>query len=583
MTSDHVEKALDAQRVFEGNRSIFFPNNGGREAFQMYYLAVLKALTGMPVGMELLQIGSGLEGMLMIVLAWWLGRAIIGDEDRQLGNLTGIIMAAMIAISFWHVLLSRLGLRIVTTPLVVTVVLVYLGRGLRYNRRRDYLIAGLALGAGMYFYQAIRILPLVVIVGFVIALILRARSPREVGRYTLNLVALVIVALAVFVPLGRYSLQYPKEFWERAAGRLFGEEGMTDPSKVLVSIQKDLPELLGNLGRSAMMYNVQGDTSWFNGAPDGTPELDYFSGALFVLGLGLIGYRIAKRRDPVDWLLPIGIVVMLLPSALAIAFPLEVPSLTRASGSLPMVYLIAALPLAVMLRMVSQRIHLNWLRYAIYAAVIVCLVLAASANAYSYFVTAMTRYRDSTLPHRQAGRILKGFVESTGAPGNAFVPAFPNWWDFRALAIESGDPHWANIIWRDPNTLTNLYRLIRDNIGTPYEIRTDRQILVFMDPTDKEMASLVKLVFPNGLTMKYAAYKPDRDFLVYIATQVACRRRARPTKRRPHRRLLSRRFRLRHRLSERTGSVLVRRSEEWEPWSCNKDVEAGRPTRSPLL
>ena len=29
MTSDHVEKALDAQKVYEGDREIFFPNNGG--------------------------------------------------------------------------------------------------------------------------------------------------------------------------------------------------------------------------------------------------------------------------------------------------------------------------------------------------------------------------------------------------------------------------------------------------------------------------------------------------------------------------------------------------------------------------
>src|SRR5260221_994683 len=178
MTSDHVEKLLDAIKVYQGARPIFFPNNGGRESFQMYYLAALKSATGVPFSFDLLKVGSGIEGMLMILVAFWLGRAVIGEEDRDLGNLTGVIMAALIATSYWHTLLSRLGLRIVTTPLVVTVVLIFLVRALRYNRRMDYLIAGFALGAGMYFYQAIRMLPFVVVAGGGFAVFIRGRARR---------------------------------------------------------------------------------------------------------------------------------------------------------------------------------------------------------------------------------------------------------------------------------------------------------------------------------------------------------------------------------------------------------------------
>src|SRR5262249_56798509 len=111
----------------------FFRNNGGRESFQMYYLEALKSITGLPFNFELLKIGSGLEGMLMILLAWWMGHAVIGDEDKQLGNLTGIIMAALVATSYWHTLLSRLGLRIVTTTLVGAVVFIFVAPGLRYH------------------------------------------------------------------------------------------------------------------------------------------------------------------------------------------------------------------------------------------------------------------------------------------------------------------------------------------------------------------------------------------------------------------------------------------------------------------
>jgi hypothetical protein len=262
--------------------------------------------------------------------------------------------------------------------------------------------------------------------------------------------------------------------------------------------------------------------SWFNGAPDGTPELDFFAGALFALGLGLVAVRMIRRRDPADWLLPISIVIMLLPAALSLAYTIEVPSLTRASGSLPMVYLVAALPLALMVRTAQERLPAKWPRYAVYASVVVFMILAAATNAYSYFVVAMGDYRDSTLPHRQAGHILKGFADSTGAPGNAFLPAYPNWWDYRALGIEAGDPHWGNIIWRDPDTYGNFLDLVRNNIDTRYELRPDRQLLFFVNPDDQQFIDLLTKTFPQGTTTKVAAYKPARDFLLYIAPPVGC-------------------------------------------------------------
>jgi hypothetical protein len=511
MTSDHVEKALDALRVYDGERPVFFPNNGGREAFQMYYLAVLKSLTGMPISLELLQVGSGLEGMLMILLAWWMGRAIIGDEDRKLGNLTGLIMAAMVAISFWHILLSRLGLRIVSTTLVTTVVIVYLVRALRYNRRSDYLITGLALGAGMYFYQAIRMLPLVVIAGFVIALLLRVRTRRDLGRYVVNLVALIVVALAVFVPLGRYMTQYPFLFWERTTGRVFGDEGIEDPAKAIEAFRLNLPELTSNLGKSLLMFNARGGPQWFDGAPDGTPELDYFAGALFAAGLGLLGARIIRRRDPADWLLPVGIVIMVLPSALA------------------MVYLVAALPLAVMLRMAQERLPGRWPRRTVYGLVVLLMTFAALANANSYFDVSMAYYREAALPHQQAGYILRGFGESTGASGNVFIPAYTNWFDYRAIAIESGDPYWANIIWRDPDPRQNFAILLAENIGTRYEVKPDRELLFFVNPnltsdTDPDRAFLDFLTqtFPEGKSIQVKAFKPERDFVLYLVPPVGC-------------------------------------------------------------
>ncbi len=531
MTSDHVEKLLDAAKVDEGQRPIFFPNNGGRESFQMYYLAVLKELSGAPFTFDMLKIGTAIEGMLMILLAYWMGRAIFGDENRELGNMTGLIMAALIAISFWHTLLSRLGLRIVTTPLVATVVFVFLVRAMRDNRRIDYLIAGFALGASMYFYQAARMLPLMVIAGVIIAIAMRSRSWATTRSYLLNFAVLVIVSLAVFLPLGRYMVENPAEFWQRTAGRLFGDaatvnaDGTTQnitASERLTAFEKNIPEFTDDFVKSALLFNWKGDRSWFNGAPSGAPALDFFTGALFIIGLAVVIVRIRRRRDPADVLLPISILIMILPSALAIAFPIEVPSFTRGSGSLPMAYLVAALGLAALIQMARKRLPAGWPRRTAWIAVVILLLFAAVSNSNSYFVDAMSDYLASALPHKQAGQILAGFSNSTGAPGNAFMIAYKYWMDNRAIGIEGGEIHWPDTIVDSSNLPQAMYDQMRANENTHYAFHPDKQMLFFVNNDDTVAVTKLKEMFPDGIFMPVQAFEPTRNFQFFVAPPPGC-------------------------------------------------------------
>jgi hypothetical protein len=535
MTSDHVEKALDAQKVLDGNRSVFFPNNGGREVFQMYFIALLHQVTSIPISFELLKLASGLEGLLTILLAYWLGRAVYGDENRQLGNLVGLLMAALVAVSYWHIMLSRLGLRIVLTPLLMALLLVFLARAMRYNRRGDWIISGLLLGAGLYFYQAVRIVPFLVIIAFLLAIALRARSGRALRAYAFNFTALVVVAFAVFVPLARYLYDYPEFFLERTTGRLFGEDIIEIRNSAgevigtraalvedrIAAFQQNLSVLGETLRRSLLMFNHRGDTAWITGDPDGSPQLDPYTGAFFVIGLGMVFGRMVRRRDPAEWLLPFGVLILILPSALAIAFIIEVPSATRASGALTVVYLIAAFGMAATVIGVAQGMPRLWLRRAVYVIAALIVLISAAINHERYFVDAMRDYRNSTFPYRQAGTILRGFAESTGAYGNVFMVAFPYWWDHRALAIEAGVPKWNNGVLRE-DAVERILNFLRGNIGTLFEMHPDRQMLFFFNPRDENLVDELSQVFPNGVVIRIAAYNSERDFNLYITPPLGC-------------------------------------------------------------
>ncbi len=526
MTSDHVEKLLDAQRVLDGTHQIFFPNNGGREGFQMYLVAIFSRLTGLGMQFATLKWVSVLEGLLTIPILWWMGRELIGEDQPELGNAVGLILAALVAVSYWHVALSRLALRIVLTPLIMALVMVYLARGMRHNRRADFLKAGVALGVGVYCYQAVRIIPLVIVLGVALVFLFRAKHWADRRRYLTNLAALALVAAVIFVPLGRFMIESPNLFWMRTQGRILGDDVITeaDPETGqlvereatlqdrLDALNKNLPVLGRNIRNALLMFNWKGDVAWINGAPN-QPAMDVVTGSLLILGLAAWLVRMFRRRDVVDWLILPGIFIMLLPSALSIAFPVENPSATRTSGSLPLVYLIAAYGLGTLLAQLERAFRGRRARAVSVAVAVAMVWVAFGYNSSLYFGEYVARYRIAAQPYTVAGRILRGFAESDGAYGNAFMVAYPYWFDHRAVGIEGGRIDW-------PNGLLSIHDLpqhIRDHLSTAYAFDPDREVLFFYNRADEETPQVLRDWFPNGSSILQRTDLDVKDFYTFTA------------------------------------------------------------------
>lgn len=544
MTSDHVEKLLDSQRVLDGNPQVFFPNNGGREPFQMYTMALFSRLPGLAMDFHTLKLLSALEGIITLPILWWMGREVMGRDNPRLGNAVGLALAALVAVSYWHVALSRLGLRIVLTPLVTALLIIFLGRALRDNRRGDFILAGLVLGFGLYTYQAVRMLPVVVLLGVALAVIFKARTWVERGRYITHLGVLVTIAVVAFVPMLYFSIQSPNYFWMRTAGRLLGDDVIqtTDEQGRLIernatfeerveAFQRNLPVLLDNIRNALLMYNWKGDVLWFNAAPN-RPAMDAFTAALFIVGLAAWLARMVRRRDVFDWLLPPLLFIMLLPSAFSIAYPIENPSATRTSGTLPAAYLFAALPLAMVVVSAARALpgRRGWALGTGGAALVV--LGAFGINSGLYFQEYYRAYfLSSPAPYTEAGRILRGFADSGGSYGNAFMIASQFWWDHRAVGIEAGLLDWPNGIADpdgDPGPLLAVDHVPRflylASLKTDrYRFDPERDILFFYALTDDPNGIVendrtgprLRELFPTGYNQRIQSYKPGDDFNIF--------------------------------------------------------------------
>ena len=523
MTSDHVEKIINAHEILEGFPRVFFANNGGREPIQMYLLALLSEipLPGLGINFYTLKLLSVIEGFLSIPIFYWLGRVVVGKVDKRFGIMVGLATAAFVAASYWHQTLSHLGLRIILTPAVASLLLIFLIKGLRTGSRAQFILAGLTLGIGLYTYQAVRMLPLVVIAGLLIGVLYHLRDRVQLSRLFVNGTALVVVSLICFAPMAGYISEAPEEFFQRTGTRILGDPEVQEvddqgnlvmrPATFFERLTANVPQLMTNFGNALKSYNFRGDGLWFQAASY-RPFMDAVTGAGLIIGLiAWVGLMIRKRDIAFDLWIP-AILIMILPSALAIAFPNENPSSTRLSGSMPGVYLVAGFGIALLLRG-AARVIAGKGGFIVGGVAAVGLVFTAyNANAKTYFVEYRDDYINSHYVYSEPGQILREFAESGNGWGNAFVIFYPYWWDHRAVAIEAGNIEWPHsIVGYGEEIRDGVPEWLRDAYRRTDEFHYDPNlpILFFYNNRDEETEELLLTWFPEGSIERHPTYQPN--------------------------------------------------------------------------
>ena len=146
-----------------------------------------------------LRIMSAVAGALTVVAVFLFARTIFG-------RLAAFLAALFLAAFHYHIHFSRLGLNNIWDGLFVVITMAGLWHGWKSGRRLSFLISGLALGLGMYFYVSLRILPVLLLVWALFALVFdRPKFKRRFG----DLLLLAFVALVVALPLLLFYQQHP--------------------------------------------------------------------------------------------------------------------------------------------------------------------------------------------------------------------------------------------------------------------------------------------------------------------------------------------------------------------------------------
>ncbi|MCL7453005.1 MAG: hypothetical protein M8467_08125 [Anaerolineae bacterium] len=397
-----------------GPLPLFFPANQGEEPLAIYLVAAGLRLLGQEPWV--IRLCSAVEGTLALPLAWWLGRglyrlarsiqpgsrggapagteagATAGPQAGQLGEqVVGLGAALVLAILYWHLSFSRLGMEPILVPLFATLAFAALLHGLNSDYRAGqapdrpasrtqaggpdthrppkaaywaFGLAGVGLGGGLYTYKAGYLVPVLAVLFIAYAALVERGFLRRHWRGLL-LVALVTVVVAT--PLSLYFVAHPEDFLHRPSDvSLVGTGRSSQPLQAVVD------NILPVLG----MFFVEGDTNPRSNLP-GRPALDPFLALLFVVGLGraVVGWR-----RPALMLPPLWLGVMTLPTLVTE----YAPHFARALGATPAVALLCALG-GWTLWQAGSRLAARWAVAAVSGLLVLGLVFSGVSTVWAYF------------------------------------------------------------------------------------------------------------------------------------------------------------------------------------------------------
>jgi hypothetical protein len=333
--------ALDALRAASGHPCLHYQFDEGLFA-NLLGLLFLVAGAG-DVTVRLLGAGAGIAG------CWGVARL-----GRALGmERAGLFGAGLLAVSLWHVILSRSGFRAVLLPTLLAFAMAGLVEALRAGGRGRFLLAGALFGLLVHVYPSSRAAPLI-LPPYLLAEI--GWSGAAWRRAAPGLVVFGLAAALVASPMLLHYLHHPADF--------------NNPHRTVSVFSPGLgpgeaaAHLKHNVAATLLMFHVRGDANWRHNI-SGAPMLDPITGLLFLAGLAAAlalacggGARLNASRLHVPRPRAAAVLLLawtaatLLPNLLSVE---GVPHGLRSAGVLPAVMLLAGIAGAALFETLRDR------------------------------------------------------------------------------------------------------------------------------------------------------------------------------------------------------------------------------------
>lgn len=266
---------------------------------------------------------SVVAGSLTVVALYWMSKTLF---NRATAVLAAIFLTAL----HFHIHFSRIGLNNIWDGLFAVVTLAAFAHGWKSGRRSSYIIGGLALGLGQYFYVTFRIFPVLIAIWAGLTFLF---DRRTFYRRLPDLLISAFIAIVVVLPLAYFFINHPNEF-NAPLQRVTIFDGWLE-HRALLENQSTLKVVWNQIVNTALGIVSEPLRHWYN---PGSPLLLTTAAGLFVLGLLWLLLHLNLRN--------ILLLLTLLAIILAGGLSVDAPASQRFIIVAPIAALLVALPIA---------------------------------------------------------------------------------------------------------------------------------------------------------------------------------------------------------------------------------------------
>ncbi len=538
-----INSLVISQKAIDGDIAVYYADASGHEA--LYHLLSAGTLALFGPGVAGIRLLPALLGTATVILTYLLASQLFGRKVALLASLA-------LAISFWSLMYSRIGIRHISLPVFMLASFICFWRGLQGCVEIDgekgalsgdhslsrgstgwFALAGVFLGIGFYTYFASRGIPVILLLfGFYLFLFQRDTIKRSWRGFLVMFGLAMILAVPLIVTLLRQP-ETEARVEELAVPLVEAREGNFTP-------------LGQHIARTINMFHSDGDDEWLYNIPY-RPVFGPVGAVFFWAGfaaalwyavkpLTRLGYK-AIRGDQLPPLLKRGhylegasafVLIWWLVGISPGFISVPAASLGHTIIAQSAVYILAALPILPFGKWLQRRYPSNSGRNSVLVAALAGILLIAIAwrDLPDYF---------SEWPSRGMTRFLyraeiKELAEYLNAHeqyqdyGVAGLLAGP--WDRLALEIELDDPEHSNPRWYDSERAVFI-KLSGDQAlvfsGYPSE-PTFHEELYLAEPGENAGGFSVnrmeitddpteEICFENGFCLLGAEYNADRGML----------------------------------------------------------------------
>lgn len=456
--------------ILEGRLPFYFFQSAGPLYFYLI-IPIVKVVGSKYLGYK---IASVLVSFICLQIIYLFAKEVLG---RKFGLVTMLITA----VSFWHIVWSRIGNLQILVVAVSALSYCFLFRSLK--KGGNIIWAMVFASSGLFIYPAAFVLPLTILIVYIFGLLINGQFINNKKSILLALLSM----LPAVILFGAVVLKQTGNFFQGYVGEKFNN---TDQLGVIELLSRFINYVLQTL----LIFHYKGDSIFRINVPH-TPLIDRLSGIFMLIGLISL---LLKKQLATFAVLTISILMLILPAVLPTISESEVPNSSRIISVMPIILLLVSIGAKNSFEFVKNTITINTFILTVVFMAITYL------NTKAYFIDYALNLPNQNVSY---SAVISEYIDSL-SQNTKVVLTDCCWGDW-------GQPE-PKAIYYSLNNNHDRFNIVRDKFTkTCKNIENMRDVVLIFRPDDNHVFERLRKCFKSQGKKESHYFKGQKIFTSY--------------------------------------------------------------------